>query len=78
MSADRIRAWLIALIVAAAVVSFIGNRESSSVLNSLGLAIFIGAVGVYGLWRRAVRNERAARVFDREAKTDEAGTRSDQ
>jgi hypothetical protein len=78
MSADRLRACVIALIVAAAVVSFVGNRAASGILNSLGLTIFLAAVGVYGLWRRAVRNERAARVFDREAKTDEAGTRADQ
>jgi hypothetical protein len=78
MSAGRLRALLIALIVVAAVVSFIGDRENNKVLNALGLGAFLGGVLVYGLWRRAVRNERAARVFDREAKTDEAGTRSDQ
>jgi glucose uptake protein GlcU len=78
MSADRLRALLIGLIIVAAVVSYIGNREHSQVLNGLGLGAFLFAVLVYGFWRRAVRNERAARVFDREAKTDEAGTRADQ
>ena len=78
MSADRLRALLIALIVVAAVTSFLGNRQDSRVLNGLGLGVFLAAVFLYGLWRRAVRNERAARVFDREAKTDEAGTRTDQ
>jgi hypothetical protein len=78
MSADRLRALLIALIVVAAVVSYIGNRENSQVVNGLGLGVFLFAVLLYGFCRRAVRNERAARVFDREAKTDEAGTRADQ
>jgi uncharacterized membrane protein YfcA len=78
MSADRLRALLIALIVVAAVTSYLGNRQDSRVLNGLGLGVFLSAVFLYGLWRRAVRNERAARVFDREAKTDEAGTRTDQ
>lgn len=78
MSAGRLRALLIALIVVAAVVSYIGNHADSKVLNGLGLGVFLVAVLVYGFWRRAVRNERAARVFDREAKTDETGTRADQ
>ena len=78
MSAGRLRALLIGLIVVAAVISYVGNRENSHVLNGLGLGVFLVAVLLYGLWRRAVRNERAARVFDREAKTDETGTRADQ
>jgi uncharacterized membrane protein YfcA len=78
MSAVRLRALLIALIAVAAVVSYIGDHEHSKVLNGLGLGVFLTAVLLYGFWRRAVRKERAARVFDREAKTDEAGTRSDQ
>jgi uncharacterized membrane protein YfcA len=78
MSAATLRAWLIGLIVAAAVISFIGNKQDSRVVSSLGFGVFLVAVLLYAFWRRAVRNERAARVFDREAKTDEAGTRSDQ
>jgi uncharacterized membrane protein YfcA len=78
MRAQRIRVWLIALIVAAAVISFVGNRQDSRVLNGLGFGVFLVAVGVYAYWRRAVRSERAARVFDREAKTDETGPRTDQ
>ena len=77
MSADRIRFWVIALIAAAAVVSFLGGRSHSHVVSALGFGIFLVAVWVYAYWRRAVRRERAARVFDREAKTDEAGTRTD-
>jgi uncharacterized membrane protein YfcA len=78
MRADRIRLWLIVLIVAAAVVSFVGTRQDSRAVNGLGFGIFLVAVGVYAYWRRAVHGERAARVFDREAKTDETGTRTDQ
>ena len=69
---------MIGLIVVAAVLSFIGNRENSRVVNALGFGAFLGAVLLYAFWRRAVRNERAARVFDREAKTDETRTRTDQ
>jgi uncharacterized membrane protein YfcA len=78
MRAATLRAWLIGLIVVAAVVSFIGNQQNSRLLNGLGFGVFLVAVMLYAFWRRAVRNERTARVFDREAKTDEAGTRTDQ
>ena len=78
MSADRLRILLIALIAAAAVVSYIGSRSHSRVVSSLGFGVFLVAVLVYPYWRRAVRRERAARVFDREAKTDETGSRTDQ
>ena len=78
MSAARLRVLLITLIVVSAVISLIGNRSGSAVLNGLGAGLFLTAVAVYAFWRRAVRDERAAKVFDREAKTDEAGTRTDQ
>lgn len=78
MSADRIRFLLILLIVVSAVLSFLGNKQDSRVLDAVGFGIFLVAVGAYAYWRRAIRSERAARVFDREAKTDEAGTRTDQ
>jgi len=78
MRAAQLRVCVIGLIVVAAVVSFIGNRTDSKVVNALGFGVFLGAVLVYAYWRRAVRNERAARVFDREAKTDETRTRTDQ
>src|SRR5690348_7264179 len=55
MSAGRLRALLIGLIVVAAVISYVGNRENSHVLNGLGLGVFLVAVLLYGLWRRAVR-----------------------
>ncbi len=78
MSAARLRVLVIALIVVAAVVSFVGNRSHNRVVNAIGFGAFLGAVFLYAYWRRAVRNERAARVFDREAKTDETRTRADQ
>ena len=78
MRAAQLRVWVIALIVVAAVLRFVGGRAGSNVVNALGLGAFLGAVLLYVYWRRAVRSERAARVFDREAKTDETRTRPDQ
>jgi uncharacterized membrane protein YfcA len=78
MSADRLRVLLIALIAVAAVVGYIGNRNDSRVVSSLGFGVFLVAVLVYPYWRRAMRRERDARVFDREAKTDETSSRTDQ
>ncbi len=78
MTAARLRMYVIGLVVVAAVVSFFGNRADNKILNAIGFGAFLGAVLLYAYWRRAVRNERAARVFDREAKTDETRTRPDQ
>jgi uncharacterized membrane protein YfcA len=78
MTAARLRLCVIGLIVVAAVVSFFGNRADNKILNAIGFGAFLGAVLLYAYWRRAVRQERAARVFDREAKTDETRTRPDQ
>ena len=78
MSAARLRLCVIGLIVAAAVISFVGNRTNNRLINGIGFAVFLGAVFLYAYWRRAVKRELAARVFDREAKTDETGPRSDQ
>ena len=78
-SANQLRVLLIGLIVVAAVISFVGNSSDSRILNALGFLVFLAAVMLYAVWRRTVRQERAGRVFDREAKTsDETGTRSDQ
>ena len=78
MTSARLRVCVIGLIVVAAVVSFFGNRADNKILNAIGFGAFLGAVLLYAYWRRAVRQERAARVFDREAKTDETRTRPDQ
>jgi uncharacterized membrane protein YfcA len=78
MRARTLRLWLIGLVVAAAVISFAGSRSDNHIVSSLGFGVFLCAVLVYGLWRREIARERAARVFDREAKTDETRTRPDQ
>ena len=78
MSANRLRAILIGALVVAAVVSVIGNKASSPWLGWVSFALFLCAVVMYFQWRRTAREERRARVFDREAKTDETGSRSDQ
>jgi hypothetical protein len=77
-AASTLRLWVIGLVCVAAAISFAGTRTGSPFLNWLGFAVFLVAVFAYGTWRHAVRKERAARVFDREAKTDETGTRADQ
>jgi hypothetical protein len=77
-TASTLRLWVIGLVVVAAAVSFAGTRTGSPFLDWLGFAVFLVAVFAYGSWRLAVRKERTARVFDREAKTDETGTRADQ
>jgi hypothetical protein len=77
-SASALRLWLIGLLVVAAVISYAGTSTKSPFLGWLGFAVFLVAVFIYATWRKAVRDERAARVFDREAKTDETGTRADQ
>jgi uncharacterized membrane protein YfcA len=76
--AQRLRVWLIAVIVVAAVISFVGTHTRSRLISWLGFAVFLCAVFLYAMWRRAVREARADRVFDREAKTDETRTRPDQ
>jgi uncharacterized membrane protein YfcA len=78
MRAHTLRLWLIGLVVAAGVISFIGSRSNSHLVSWLGFAVFLGAVCLYAVWRREVARERGDRVFDREAKTDETRTRPDQ
>ena len=78
MRAHTLRLWLIGLVCLAAVISYAGTSTKSPFLGWLGFAVFLVAVFIYATWRKAVRDERAARVFDREAKTDETGTRADQ
>ena len=69
---------VIGLIVVAAVISFIGNRADSKVVNAIGFAAFLAAVSSTPTGGAPSGTERAARVFDREAKTDETRTRTDQ
>jgi uncharacterized membrane protein YfcA len=78
MRADRLRLALIGALVVAAIVSVIGNKADSPWLGWLSFAVFLCAIVLYVSWRRAALQERRARVFDREAKTDETRTRPDQ
>jgi hypothetical protein len=78
MSPNRLRGILISLLAAAAVISVVGKKLDSPFIGWLSFAFFIVAVFLYASWRRTLAQERRARVFDREAKTDETGTGTDQ
>ena len=79
MSANRLRLYLIVVLVLAAVLSILGNKVDSPLVGWLSFAVFLCAVAIYVRWRRTALQERRARVFDREAKTtDETSTRPDQ
>ena len=78
MRANALRAWLIGVLVVAAIVSVVANKANSPWIGWISFALFLCAVVMYVNWRRTARAERRARVFDREAKTDETGPRSDQ
>jgi len=75
---DALRGLLIAILVVAAVLSVVGKKADSPFIGWVSFAAFLCGIVVYLRWRRAVLAERRGRVFDREAKTDETGTRSDQ
>jgi uncharacterized membrane protein YfcA len=78
MRANTLRLWLIGVLAVAAVVSVVANKQNSPFIGWISFALFLCAVFMYFSWRRIARAERRARVFDREAKTDETGARSDQ
>jgi peptidoglycan/LPS O-acetylase OafA/YrhL len=78
MRADRLRLYLVLVLVAAAVLSVVGKKADSPFVGWLSFAVFLCALVLYVTWRRAALRERRARVFDRESKTDEARTRTDQ
>ncbi len=78
MRANVLRVWLIVALAAAAVISVVGRKERSAFVGWASFAIFLCAIVLYAAWRRAALTERRARVFDREAKTDETGPRADQ
>jgi uncharacterized membrane protein YfcA len=78
MRANRIRVYLIGVLVLAAILSVVGNKSHSPFLGWVSFAIFLCAVVLYFTWRRTALRERRGRVFDREAETDETGTRPDQ
>ncbi len=78
MSAQRLRIYLIAMLALAAILSVVGQKSHSPFVGWVSFAVFLCAVVLYVTWRRAALRERRARVFDREAKTDETRTRPDQ
>ena len=78
MRANTLRLWLIGVLAVAAIVSVVANKADSPLIGWVSFALFLCAVVMYFSWRRAALAERRARVFDREAKTDETGARSDQ
>jgi len=70
---------MVALLAVAAVLSVVGKKANSPWIGWLSFVAFIGAVFLYVDWRRRVAAQRrAARVFDREAKTDETRTGPDE
>jgi uncharacterized membrane protein YfcA len=78
MQAKELRLWLIGLLAVAGIVSVVANKANSPWLGWVSFVLFLGAVVLYFHWRRTAREEHRARVFDREAKTDETRARSDQ
>ncbi len=80
MRADRLRLYLILVLVVAAVLSVLGNKSHSAFVGWISFVVFVGALLLYVTWRRTAVKERRARVFAREAKTtdDEDRTRTDQ
>jgi uncharacterized membrane protein YfcA len=78
MQAGALRIWLIGLLALAAIVSVVANKADSPWIGWVSFVLFLSSIVLYFHWRRTARAERRARVFDREAKTDETGARSDQ
>ena len=76
-SVDRKRWELIAVVAATAIVNLIATKTHNRYLGGLGALLLFLAIALYLRWRRAARAELRARVFDREAKTDETGSGPD-
>lgn len=72
MRRGGLRFWLVILLAVAAGLSFAGNDLHARWLVALSLVAF--AVAVFFI----LRARRSARVFDREAQTDETRTRPDE
>ena len=71
MKADRQRYELIAVLVVAAIVAAVSGGTHSRLAGFLGLPLFLLVLAFFLRWRRTALAERRARVFDREAQTDE-------
>jgi Flp pilus assembly protein TadB len=65
MTRDRVRALLIALFAAAAILSGAGNATGTRLLTAIGFVCFAAGAVVLLRWRRRLR----ARVFVSEEKT---------
>ena len=79
MRMDRLRAAMIALLAAAAVLSAIGHKTNTDWVVWLAYAAFLAAVCLFlEARRRLARRRRAGLRFDREANTGETGTRPDE
>jgi len=77
-SRERVRVTLIALFAIAAVLNVTGNETGARPVVILSYVCFFAGVLVFMNWRRRLAQTRRARVFDREAKTDETRTRPDE
>ena len=78
MRANTLRLWLIGVLAVAGIVSVVANKANSPWIGWVSFVLFLCSIVLYFQWRRTAREERRARVFDREAKTDETRTRPDQ
>ncbi len=79
MRTERLRVVLIALLAAAAVLAAVGHKLDALWVVWLSYAPFVVAVVLLmDARRRTAQRRRAARVFDREAKTSETRTRPDE
>jgi hypothetical protein len=63
---DVLRAWLIAILVVAAVLSVIGKKQDSPFIGWLSFAAFLCAIFMYFSWRRAALAERRGRAHERD------------
>jgi hypothetical protein len=77
MKANRQRWELVAALILTAIVTGVGTHSGNTIVGWLGFALLLASITLFVRWRRTAIAERRARVFDREAKTDEAGTRPD-
>lgn len=78
MSRTTVRYGMIALLAVAAVLSVVAKKLDSPWIGWVSVIAFIGAVFLYVNWRREVAARRRATVLDREAKTAETRTRTDE
>ncbi len=77
MKANRQRYELVATLILTAVITAIGTQSHNAFVGWIGFALLLASITLFVRWRRTALAERRARVFDREAKTDETGTRPD-